>query len=173
MLSNESQALHGNSAPYTTFPLLISGVLDKYPDARVFQNTLVFQEQKCFCRVDCGPCLIDSSESEIRVVVGADSPDDNCGEVADAVAASLCSYDDDPSKEWRIKVCCRWCHNYYLELDDLKRAGNERKPCVKCNEILQLDNLRHGYKQEKELRRKRFAWDIHPGISGQCSSGKT
>ena len=157
LLSRDSHAHH------TTFPRLVSEVLKKYPDAEVkSRNALTFDEGKCSCRVDCGPCLIpERRESEIRVVVQAKSSEDNCGEVADAVAASLRSYD--PSNEWHIKVCCRWCHNYYLELDDLKRARNERKPCGNCNEILrELEDLRHGYK-DKESHRQGFTWDIHAG----------
>ena len=115
---------------HMTFFSLISKVIQKYPNVSIGKKSLVIHGDGYSCRVDCGPCLVNRSISEVRVVVWSKSLK-TCGKVADSIVASQ-SESLKKTCERSVQVSCYKCLDWYIDLSHVQSAQKQKKTKIKC-----------------------------------------
>ena len=152
---------------HTTFSSLISKAIQMYPNVSIGKKSLVIHDDRYSCRVDCGPCLVNRSISEVRVVVRSDSLE-TCGKVADSIVASQSEFLrlSEPC-EGSIKVSCCNCLHQYIDLSDVQRAesqGETEIKCQRCRKNVAVNKLLKGCKEARVPPDLTYSGPASPGI---------
>ena len=150
---------------HTTFSSLTSKVIQKYPNVSIAKKALVIHDDRYSCRVDCGPCLVNRSISEVRVVVRSDSLE-TCGKVADTIVESQSEFLREFC-EGSIKVSCCNCLHQYIDLSDVQSAESQGKTeikCQGCRKNVAVNNLLKGCKGARVPPDLTYSGPASPGI---------
>ena len=157
---------------HSIFQSLVANVLQEYRRVTLGKYSLVICSDQYQYRVDCGPCMINKTMTEVRVIVRAGSQDQCRTGAATAVGIlQRCFAKFGSSYEIGVKVSCRWCRQYYVDLSVVQEAaakGETERECGRCHgNRLPLEDVLNGFKDTrpiKELDWKPYHGLQHPGL---------
>ena len=157
---------------HSIFQGLVANVLQEYRRVTLGKYSLVISSNQYRYRVDCGPCMINKTMTEVRVIVRAGSQDQCRTGAATAVGfLQRCFAKFGSSYEISVKVSCRWCRQYYVDLSVVQEAaaqGETERECGRCHgKRLLVDDLLNGFKDTqpiKELDCQPFLGLHDPGL---------
>ena len=151
---------------------LAANVVQEYRHVTLGKYSLVIHSDQYKYRVDCGPCIINKSVTEIRLIVRAGSQD-ICRTGAETAVGFLqrCFAKFETSYEISVEVSCTMCRQHYVGLFALQEAASQGKPEPKCGRCyekgLSVDVLLNGFKDTrpiKELDWRPYHRLEHPGL---------
>ena len=108
------------------------------------------------CRIDCGPCIVNGSVAEIRIIVRANSQD-KCKNVAEELESFLqtCYGTLGLSSAVNFKASCSICRQYYIDLADIQQVsmrGDEgHMSCRRCHRNIPVGDLLNGFKETRAV----------------------
>lgn len=157
---------------HSIYQSLAANVLQEYRHVTLGKYSLVIHSDQYKYRVDCGPCIINKSVTEVRVIVRAGSQD-ICKTGAEAVVGFLqrCLAKFESSDEISVEVSCSTCRQYYVALLAVQEAasqGETELECGRCHEKgLSVDVLLNGFQDTRPI--KELGWRPyhrleHPGL---------
>ena len=157
---------------HSIFQSLAANVLQECSRVTLGKYSLVIYSDQYKYRVDCGPCMVFKTMTEVRVIVRAGSQD-ICRKGAETAVGFLqrCFAKFGSFYEISVKVSCSWCRQYYVDLLDVQEAatqGKTERECGSCHgERLSVDGLLNGFKDDRLI--KELDWHPyhrlqHPGL---------
>lgn len=157
---------------HSIYQSLVANVLQEYRHVTSGKYSLVIHSDQYKYRVDCGPCIINKSVTEIRVIVRAGSQD-ICRTGAETAVGFLrrCFAKFESSYEISVEVSCSMCRQHYVGLvavQEVASQGETERECRRCHEKgFSADVLLNGFKVTrpiKELDWRPYHRLEHPGL---------
>ena len=159
---------------HSNFQDLAASVLQEYSRVTVGKYSLViYSDDQYESRIDCGPCSINKTVTEVRVTVRADSQD-VCRTGAEATVCFLqrCFSRFDSLCEIKVMVSCSACRQNYFDVAPLQEAaaarGENECHCEICHDNKStLSDLLNGFKDSRpisDLDWHPFHRSQHPGM---------
>lgn len=157
---------------HSVFQNIVANVLHEYRRVTLGKYSLVIYSDQYESRVDCGPCMVNKTMAEVRVIVRAGSQD-ICRTGAETTVGFLqrCFAKFGSSYEISVKVSCSTCRQYYFDLLVVQEAaaqGETERECGRCHgKKLSVDDLLNGFKDTRpitELDWHPYQRLQHPGL---------
>ena len=154
---------------HTIFPKVSSEIARIYENVTIRKSAVIIHEDGFKARVDFGPCLIDRSITEFRVVVQSQST-----EIARKAADDVVKVLQDghaPKETSDLHVSCQKCFKSTITLeiaeDVAKASEQETITCPRCNHPSVAAELLSGYQETRELPDL-----LTPVVSGEENFGE-
>ena len=161
---------------HSMFQNLAAIVLQEFNAVSLGRYSLVIHNDQYQSRIDCGPCVVNKTVAEVRLIVRANNQD-ICSKGAAAVAAATVGFLPtvceklDTSCKVNVKTSCSVCRQYYIDLTDVQEAATEgdfERTCGRCyGNKLSVGDLLNGFKETRaavELNWKPFHSHLQPGL---------
>lgn len=167
-----------NAPPYvlhSVFQTVTASVLQEFSRVSLGRYSLVIHNDQHQSRIDCGPCVTNRTVTEIRVTVRASSQD-TCCSGADAIGSFLqrCCETLGLSGGTNIKASCSVCHQFYIDLADIKEMllqGDAHLSCGRCHGSVPVSELLNGFIETRAALE--MNWKPFHGLQGAESPSTT
>lgn len=141
---------------HSIFHCVAANALQNFTRVSLGRYYLVIHNDHFQCRIDCGPCIVNASVAEIRIIVRANSRE-KCKSVTQEMESFLetCYGTLGLSSEVNFKASCSICRQCYIDLADIQevsmRGDEDHVSCKRCHRNIPVGDLLNGFNEMRDV----------------------
>lgn len=141
---------------HSIFHCVAANALQNFTRVSLGRYYLVIHNDHFQCRIDCGPCIVNASVAEIRIIVRANSRE-KCKSVTQEMESFLqtCYGTLGLSSEVNFKASCSICRQCYIDLADIQevsmRGDEDHVSCKRCYRNIPVGDLLNGFNEMRDV----------------------